>query len=358
MDKNNRLENLRKQITLVAEKDKQLNEALLKHKKYPERGDIYLFDLEDIPDDLAVFWVILHCHPEDSSLFFAIPADTNPLTGTCDVPIPPIALFGSLTLRLDHGLWLPDAIFQPLQRVGIVERLFIDRAQFIMSRIAKNEWIGSEIQQATETNPDYEEWMGMIDQVCVSMRSYREKPMAWDYITEGVKVFIDDLKKIISISGSGIERLKDILSPQPLPALGPTVGLFMPRLMVAYATRGATSGENLFEDGFDSRESLKEHFSLIPTDFLPMRNKTLKIIFTQTEHKILMKPVTTVSIRDKKLLSADVEWQSWTQAEAVLLVKNCDIKVKEQKKADTLMEIHYEGNVLKIDILPPASSVA
>jgi len=174
MDNDKRLKALKQRITSVGTNSKRLDKALSQHKMAIERGDIYLFELENTPEDVAVFWVIIHRHPEDSSIFFTVPADTNSLTGVFDVPIPPTALFGSLVLRLGQGLWLPETMFQTSQRVGLVEILFIDRAQFIMSRIARNEWCGSDMQRATDANPDYEEWMEMIDQVYVAMRRYRE----------------------------------------------------------------------------------------------------------------------------------------------------------------------------------------
>jgi hypothetical protein len=62
-----------------------------------------------------------------------------------------------------------------------------------------------------------------------------------------------------------------------------------------------------------------------------------------------------VLLRGKEVSPADVEWQSWTADEAVLLIKHCAITLKEQKKADTLVQIRYEGNNLHIDILPPPS---
>jgi len=70
MTKDERLEKLRMQIASAVEKDKRLDELLHNCKKEPERGDIYLFDLDAIPKDVAVFWVILHRHPKDPNLFF------------------------------------------------------------------------------------------------------------------------------------------------------------------------------------------------------------------------------------------------------------------------------------------------
>ena len=177
MTKDERLEKLRMQIASAVEKDKRLDELLHNCKKEPERGDIYLFDLDAIPKDVAVFWVILHRHPKDPNLFFTVPADTNPLKGVFDVSIPSMALFGFLVLRLGQGIWLPDFVFNPPQRVGMVETLFIDRAQFIMSRIAKNEWIGNDMQQATEANPDYEEWTEMLNNIHAGMMNELEKQL-------------------------------------------------------------------------------------------------------------------------------------------------------------------------------------
>ena len=186
--------------------------------------------------------------------------------------------------------------------------------------------------------------------------------LVWDHVAEGVKVVIDGTKKIISISGSGLDRLKEILLPDPLPGLGTVSGAFgsraipIPVMVWAFATRGATTGNKLSEGELDTKEYLIEEFPLIPNDFLSMRNKALKIKFKKTEPKVSDKPATTVLLRGRKVSPADVEWQSWTSDEAVLLIKNCDIKGKKQGKADTLLEIHYKGDNLHINILPPTDA--
>ncbi|MEI7636233.1 MAG: hypothetical protein WCJ37_02935 [Syntrophus sp. (in: bacteria)] len=169
--------------------------------------------------------------------------------------------------------------------------------------------------------------------------------LIWDYITDGFKVAIDGVKKIISMSDSGLDRLKEIFYPEPSP-------VFATGATYAFVTRGATTGEKLSEDDLEAREGLKEHFYLIPNDFMPLSDKTLKIKFKKTYPTAADKPFTKIFLRGQEVSSADVEWESWTTDEPVLLIRNCNVKVKEQKKAGTLMEIHYEDNNLQIDILP------
>ena len=161
--------------------------------------------------------------------------------------------------------------------------------------------------------------------------------LVWDHIAEGLKVAIDGVKNIISMSDRGLKWL----APEPL-------------LTTRGGTRGAETGKKLAEDELDAKESLREHFPLIPNDFMPL-DETIKIQFKKAESKESDKPITKILVRGKEVASDDVEWQLWTPDEAVLLIKNCDITVKEQKKADTLMEIHYEDNNLLIDILPMPS---
>ena len=218
MSEENKISALKQKIALVASKNKKLEEALSQHKAEPERGDVYLFKLENVPEDVGVFWVVINRHPDDPELIFAVPADTNTLIGSFDVPIPESALFGPLSLRLGRGLWLMETIFEPSQRVGMIETLFMDRAQFIMSRIARCEWVSSEIQQATDANPDYEEWIEMLDQAYVAMRTYRAS-LVFDQVREEVPVkaawFFDNIMDSGKVKETLFEYLVAPFFPSP-----------------------------------------------------------------------------------------------------------------------------------------------
>jgi len=342
MTKDERLEKLRKQITSVAEKNKRLEEALHSRKKVPERGDIYLFDLKAIPEDVAVYWVILHRHPKDSNLFYTVPADTNPLEGIFDVSIPHTSLFGSLALRLGQGLWLPDNMFHPSQRVGMVEALFIDRAQFIMSRIAKNEWIGSKMQQATESNPDYEEWMEMFDQVCGAMITYREKQLVWvnadKKVAEGVKPYIEKAREwLLDISDEVLRKLNDILIP-PIPEL--------------LVLRGGTVNQCVSENEKLYLEGLKKDAPLLPVAFRLLRGKVLEIDFIWIEKRPAIAPVVSATLKGVAIPPEDVSWESWDSKIQVLKIRNCTVLKREKEQAKSLIRVRTDYQTLYIDILP------
>lgn len=347
MNKEESMEKLRKRSTAVAEKHKRLEVALRQHKKAAERGDIYLFDLDAIPKDVAVFWVILHRHPKDPNLFFTVPADTNPLKGVFDVSIPSMALFGFLVLRLGQGIWLPDFVFNPSQRVGMVETLFIDRAQFIMSRIAKNEWIGNDMQQATEANPDYEEWTEMLDNVHANMMDLlgkqlvlkHEKDTASVYvhapIIDGLRYVIDKSKEFfIDISGKGMRNIEGAFAPA-----------------YAYATRNAAAAQALSEEDKIGIAELKKSAPILPVKFL-RKPQNIQINFQWLEQMIHAAPSVAMTLRGVEINPHDIAWQDKGNIQ-VLKVSNCIVLATEQEQAKSLLQIRFKDNKLYIDILPP-----
>lgn len=218
----------------AAAKRKRLDDALKQRKATPEIGDVYLFKLDDVPEDIAVFWCILYKHPEDPKLFLTVPADTDTLIGSLDVAIPEPALYGPLSLRLGRGLWLMESMFKPASRVGIIELLFMNRAQSIMSRIVSGEWIGSEQQQATDEDPDYEELMGMIDRFYFAMRTYREN-LAFSQVKEEVPV------KVTLADFMNLEKVKEALFQYLVAPFLPAESLQF-EVSAIGETRGSSSG--------------------------------------------------------------------------------------------------------------------
>jgi len=341
MDKDERLIALKERIAYIAAKSKRLEAALKKRKPAPERGDLYRFNLKDEPGDAAIFWAIINRHPDDAQLFFSVPADTNPLVGSFDVPIPDSSLFGNLSLRLGRGQWLMESMLEPSLRVGIVEVLFIDRAQFVMSRIAKNEWIGSEMQQATDANPDYKEWVEVIDRAYAAMQAYREQLLrvkAYSKVLAGIKVSVDKAREwLIDVSDEGLRKLHDILTP---PVLAPIV------------VRGASANKSVTEEDKNDIEELKKNSPVLPVDFYSLRGEVLEIDFLWLEERPPTAPAVLITLRGVAIAPKSVSWESWDSEIQVLKIKGCTISQSEQEKAKSLMRVRISDKTLWIDILP------
>jgi len=342
MDINIKLEHIRQKMASASAKRKRLEDALKQRKITPEIGDVYLFKLDDVPEDMAVFWSILYKHPEDPKLLFTVPADTDTLIGSLDVAIPEPALYGPLSLRLGRGLWLMESMFKPASRVGIIESLFVNRAQFIMSRIASCEWIGSERQQATDEDPNYEELMNIIDRFYFAMRNYRENhdPVyIFQQVIQGIKVSVNKTQEwVFDVTNEGLEKLKGFLAP---PVAGP-----------AYATRSGATALAMSEEEQRSITSLKERVPLLPVGFR-RRNNVLKIDFLWLEQMIQAAPSVSMTLRGVEIKPDDISWEDKGGNGQVLKVNNCDVLMKEQEQAKSLLQIRFRDNMLYIDILPP-----
>jgi len=255
------------------------------------------------------------------------------------MPVPESSLFGPLVLRLRRGLWLQESLLEPSSRVGIIESLFIDRAQFIMSRIAKGDWISSEKQQATDTNPDYEEWMEMLDRFYVALKKKREKEAVavniYKQIIEGVRYLSDKVDEFfIDISGKGMRKIEDAFVPA-----------------YAYATRNAAAVQTLSEEDTIGIVELKKIAPILPVKFLRLQNN-IKINFQWLELMIQTAPAVSMTLRGKKINADDISWQDKGNIQ-VLKVSNCIVLATEQEQAKSLLQIRFKDNVLNIDILPP-----
>lgn len=341
MDKDKKLQALKERIAYTASKSKRLEDALKQRKPTPEIGDLYRFNIKGIPENVAIFWVIIDRHPDDPQLFFTATADTNPLIGSFDMLIPDSSLFGTLSLRLGRGQCLMESMFEPSLRVGMVEALFIERAQFMKSRIAKNEWIGSEMQQATDANPDYAEWIEVIDQAHSAMNTYLEQLIrvkAYSKVLAGIKVSVEKAHEwLIDVSAEGLRKLRDVLTP---PILAP---IFV---------RGMNGNKSVSEEDKINIKELWEKAPVLPIDFYTLRGKILQIDFLWIEPRPPIAPAVSVTLRGVAIAPKSVSWESWNSEIQVLKIQDCTILKNEQVQAKSLLRVRTADKVLYIDILP------
>jgi len=163
------------------EDEKRLKEALQEREgKPPAPGDVYHFDLrmEGAPEGTSLYFVVLHPHPKDENMLFVVPADTSPLTGSCDMGVSDEAIFGPLNLCLGKGIWLPIEIFSTARRSGVVEDHLIEMACSVHSRLVSGEWKGSEQQFMIDEDPYYQEHDVEMDACAGAMRAYLEEFMS------------------------------------------------------------------------------------------------------------------------------------------------------------------------------------
>ncbi|MCP4895582.1 MAG: hypothetical protein GY906_01300, partial [bacterium] len=90
----------------------------------PMPGDLYVF-LETA--DLPVEWMVVELRGDDSQKVRVVPTDSNPLMGPADKSVPEDDPSGPLSVRSGFGVWLPGSALSHEQRVGRVDRAWVDR---------------------------------------------------------------------------------------------------------------------------------------------------------------------------------------------------------------------------------------
>lgn len=110
--------------------------------------------------EFPVEWLLLEPDPEQEGQFLAVPADTNPVAGSHDFPLPATASLAPLTLRLA----VPLSIQVPARgtsatKRGSLQPDLLQRALVLRQEILRGQVKASERQRETDVDPDYEDWM-------------------------------------------------------------------------------------------------------------------------------------------------------------------------------------------------------
>jgi len=160
MNDDNSLEKFAKLSAEIATKQGRLDEELAKRPPSPQAGDIFIFKN---PKIMGFQWVVLGA--DKSQDFSMLPADNNPLVGSNDLGVSDRALSGPLTLRCGYQFRIHKNKFNKnCLRVGILENWDLQSATDKVQEIADSSVRSTVLQQETDSDPDYEEWIKQVKQ--------------------------------------------------------------------------------------------------------------------------------------------------------------------------------------------------
>jgi len=188
MKDSNSLEKFGQLSAEIANKQGRLDKEFAKRPPSPQAGDIFIFKN---PQTMGFQWVILGA--DNSQYLSMLPADNNPLVGSNDLGVSDRALSGPLTLRCGYQFRINKNKFQKnCLRVGILENWDLQSATDKIQEIADSSVRSTVLQQETDSDPDYEEWIKQVKQGVDALTVQNPPP-----IKIGFKQTIKDLASSI-----------------------------------------------------------------------------------------------------------------------------------------------------------------
>lgn len=220
MLRENTLEHFRqKSLEKIAETEHK--QALLKDKlsqrsaTTPQVGDIFVFKH---PETLGIQWVVLRCDETNPQRVLIVPADDTPLVGSTDVELPKSALCSPLTLRCEYSLSIHQANLDMNLRVGILEERHQQRALDKLKQISEQKVRSSILQQETDDDLDYEEWMEQV---------YQAREVLGNNQIPTKAPLSQILKKLITILSHLYKKSVTLLSPEKMVPATLTIGIIL-----------------------------------------------------------------------------------------------------------------------------------
>ena len=156
MQNNDRLERLRQQIDDAVTEYEQVRSHVDSLEKSVGAGDVFRFRAASLE------CVALFRHPDESTLWYVVPADQNPSVGTADVEVRRSDQSGPMTLRCGRGTWVPDDAFDLDKRIGQITTADVELARDKLSRIVRGGLTPSHEQQELDWDPDYQRWLDEV----------------------------------------------------------------------------------------------------------------------------------------------------------------------------------------------------
>jgi hypothetical protein len=184
------IEKLRQADLERANKQTKLKDKLAQRPNFPQERDIFRYS--------GTRWVILRQNEQNPELLLTVPADDNPLVGSSDIKLPYSALCSPLTLRCQESLLIHKNQFKLWQRVGLVEKWHWYRALDKLKQLQTGKLRSSALQQETDDDPEYVEWMTQVTQSKAALEQALVTP------------------KKASLLEQFVLRLKAVVEPSPL----------------------------------------------------------------------------------------------------------------------------------------------
>jgi hypothetical protein len=202
----NTLEHFRqKSFEKVSEIERK--QVLLKEKlsqrvaTVPQVGDIFVFKH---PKTLGIQWVVLCSDEQNPQHLWIVPADDTPMVGSTDIELPKSALCSPLTLRCDYRLSIDKKQFDMNLRVSILEERQRQRALDKLKQISEQNVRSSVLQQETDNDLDYEEWMEQVYRAREALMIQSPDPVPSGHkIVSWISKIYQRLKKIVTFPQGG-----------------------------------------------------------------------------------------------------------------------------------------------------------
>lgn len=142
----------------LAKRRQAAGELDRRHGEPPSPGDLFV---AAATRDFPVEWLVVERSARPPARLLVLPADTNPLLGSADLPVPAAAGAGPLSLRCRYGVWLDPGALDPALRTGRVAMEVVARA------LRCHELAGGPTDPlfggpSDEVDPEYEDWVDEV----------------------------------------------------------------------------------------------------------------------------------------------------------------------------------------------------
>jgi hypothetical protein len=161
MPNQNQINRLRQAVAKVAERMTRATARESARSGPPSPGDLYVFDAGE---EVALEWLVVRQHPDDSGILLLAPCDDFPLAGTTDVQIPRELVDRPLNVRCGEALWVPLHFCQSRLRTGSVPEEPLRLVRKRIADLARGRIEGSEKDCQTDADPEYEDWLALLAQ--------------------------------------------------------------------------------------------------------------------------------------------------------------------------------------------------
>jgi hypothetical protein len=158
----------------LLEEQKRIDEQLSKLPEYPEPGDIFF-----IEDYIELQWVVLKSHNKNKNFLLTVPADDGIMVGSMDIEIDDGSC-NRIILRCGQTVWIDKDDFNQMKklRIGVLDNWHRQRAIDKINQIKRDKLRSTTWQRATDINPDYKEWMILVNQGHLKPIKTRKKIIA------------------------------------------------------------------------------------------------------------------------------------------------------------------------------------
>jgi hypothetical protein len=153
MNNQNSFEKFNEISAEIANEHRRLKDTLAKRSLFPQVGDIVILAHSKT---LSFQWVVIK---KNSNKLLMLPADNNPLAGSNDINS------DLLTLRCGNKFWIHKNILKNCERIGILDNWNLQYALELVEDIDKGKVRSSALQQETDYDPEYQEWMEQVQDV-------------------------------------------------------------------------------------------------------------------------------------------------------------------------------------------------